>query len=766
MIKDLIARRVPHILGLYLAAGWGMLEFTDYVTNRYLLSPHLVDLALLLWALMTPTVCVLAYFHGRPGRDEWTRVEKITIPINVLVAAVILFVTFRGQELGATTRQVTVEDETGQTLERTVPKSEFRQRLALYYLVNESSDSTLDWLRRGIPIAVEQDLSQDLFIDARTAWPYFHERLKEEGYPDGIDLPLALRRDIADDLHLEYFASGSVNRADDGGLLVTVSLHDVERGRLIQEQSFQGDNIFDLVDEISVQLKRDLKIPEQRIEQARDLPYAELATRSIPAFRDYIGARLAIEGSEDWQTAADRLAEAVERDPTYVQASGLLFQAYLLLNETAKAHAALESAMQHAFKLPERAQFSMKTAYYLLVKQDVEKAKTVAGMHAELFPDDIAAHRMQLQLYSNAGDRERAIAAATRILELDPDELDILREISNLYREKGDFQRAIEYLQRYVEEAPTDPRGFIQLGDIGRRQGDLDAARRYYERALVLEPDNITALLNIADLEVRLGRHEQAEASFDDAMAAVSTPTQRQQLYGALSSYHQRRGEMTEALEFMHLQWRELDVAFPPAQALISKMTGLDTYVLAGFADSARMTIAVVEEQLAPPLDKLVALGRLALADELEDAEALEEALADVDELIETLGFEALRPTVILHRGRLQEIRGNCEEALRAYERSLELLPSNAEINGLSGRCQRKLGRYDAALGRFEKVLEIDPSNPKAHLEISRTLKAQDRLAEARQHLESALEVWAEADPSFELAREARAELEALETRL
>lgn len=88
MLKDLIARRVPQILGIYLAAGWAVLEFTNYMVNRFVLSPYLADLDLMAWGLMVPTIAMLAYFHGGPGRDEWTNVEKVGIPVNIVAALV------------------------------------------------------------------------------------------------------------------------------------------------------------------------------------------------------------------------------------------------------------------------------------------------------------------------------------------------------------------------------------------------------------------------------------------------------------------------------------------------------------------------------------------------------------------------------------------------------------------------------------------------------------------------------------------------------
>ena len=287
MLKDLVQRRVPQILGLYFAAGWAVLEVTDYIVNRYVLSPHLTDFALMTWALMLPTVIMLAYFHGRPGKDEWTMAEKIGIPVNVLLAGVVLVTTFSGRELGAATAEVTVEDETGQMIERVVPKGALRERLALYYFENLTGDTALDWLQYAIPIGVQHDLLQDIFVDARSSYPYFNERLAEEGYAGGVVLPLALRRDIAEELHLEHFVSGTVTGSE-AEPTVTVQLYDVRRGKLIQEREYSASDLFKLIDEISVQLKRDVGVPEQHIEDGKDLPFSEMATSSLPAYRNFV----------------------------------------------------------------------------------------------------------------------------------------------------------------------------------------------------------------------------------------------------------------------------------------------------------------------------------------------------------------------------------------------------------------------------------------------------------------------------------------------
>ena len=90
-IKTLLDRRILHILGSYLVAGTSLILFIEYLVDKYQFPSHYPTLALFALIAILPSVLILAYFHGAPGKDEWTIVEKIGIPINVLFIAGILF---------------------------------------------------------------------------------------------------------------------------------------------------------------------------------------------------------------------------------------------------------------------------------------------------------------------------------------------------------------------------------------------------------------------------------------------------------------------------------------------------------------------------------------------------------------------------------------------------------------------------------------------------------------------------------------------------
>ncbi len=92
--KNLINRRVPQIMGIYLAASWGIVQFVEWIVNRYLLSPNLTDLALVILLSLIPSSLIVAYYHGRPGRDRWKKTEKVGIPFNIAITIFLVLFFF------------------------------------------------------------------------------------------------------------------------------------------------------------------------------------------------------------------------------------------------------------------------------------------------------------------------------------------------------------------------------------------------------------------------------------------------------------------------------------------------------------------------------------------------------------------------------------------------------------------------------------------------------------------------------------------------
>ena len=61
-----------------------MVKFKEYFRNTDVLLIEIVTLV--------PSIIMVSYFHGRPGKDEWMKTELIGIPVNLLITFLCIFV--------------------------------------------------------------------------------------------------------------------------------------------------------------------------------------------------------------------------------------------------------------------------------------------------------------------------------------------------------------------------------------------------------------------------------------------------------------------------------------------------------------------------------------------------------------------------------------------------------------------------------------------------------------------------------------------------
>jgi tetratricopeptide (TPR) repeat protein len=768
--SELFRRRVPQFVGLYLAGSWAFVEFLDWAVEQFVLSPHVTSFAFLLLLLLLPSVAALAWRHGAPGRDGWGRIEAIGIPLNLILATALLYFGFSGKDLGAATTKVVVEDEAGNEIERQVPKEEFRKKLAVFYFDNETGDGELDWLSYGTTLALEMDLAQQLFVI--TASPFGSEgsggilqELEEAGFQNGVNVPLTLKREIAEKRHLDYFVAGSF-RSDTAGTMLQTELYETRRGRLLAEHTFSGDDVLSLVDELSDQLRRDLGVPGYRIEESADLPVSELLTSSETALADAAVALHSATGG-DIAGGVPRLESAVEADPTFALAQAQLGIFQLLSNQRPEAEAAMEAAMLHLYRLPERAQFGVRTIYYWLFRQDPDKAFQTAKYWVEVYPDDIEGHLALVQMYMNRGDTDRTIAELEVVLDLDPTQYDLIRQIGALHAASGDFEQALEHYSRYAELLPGDFRSYTAIASVHRSLGQHEQARAAYDRAQIVEPEEASVPLAVASHEMDLGDLERATRYRDRALAASKSPQDRYAVFSLDETLHYRQGKFREIEQDYARRRSEAEQYMDPTN-MGTQLAGSELLVYApeaGRERSALRELDALSAGLTPPFDGLLAPVYLRVYLALEDTDRARIEMDRIEAVVQALGFEALRNAVTLGSGRIAEIEGDCGAAIASYESALETDPdSRRAVLGLA-RCKLALGDPADAEERLNEVLRVAPAYPPALYELARVYEETGRIDEALERLRTLLEIWKDADPEYIPAQEARAKLAELEAR-
>jgi len=751
-IDEFFRPRVLGILGGYVALTVAAIATTKWITGKYLLSsqlPWLVGAAL--FALLPAVGIVAWHISGGRGR-RWGRAAGLGIPANVLAGAALLFVLFGSADLGSATTTVSVRNEMGDLINRSIPKSAYRRRVALFPVDNQEGDTTLNWIQYAVPAAVSVDLAQDPFV--RVLSPRsFRDRLEEAGKRDGLNIPVALKRRIASQLFMEYFTAGAITR-ERGELVLTIELYEVERGSLVERRTYRGGDILGLVDEISVQLRQDLGIPSGAMASAPDLPATELFTGSREAFQAYVDGWAAVL-ERRYQDAVVRLNAAVAADASFALANLERSEALTEIGRSSEAAEALAEAIEHSYRLNERDQLAAKFAYYFLVRQDADKALAVVTMWTELYPEDPDGHLQRASLLSLRNDMVGVIDELKQVVALDSNQYDVLRSIGSVYATRGVFDTAQTYLEAYAERQPENPDAYMDLASLALIRGDFDGAADLYDRALVLDAGSAPALKGLGDVARVRGALDVAARQYTDALASARTASQRSDILSGLSDLYELQGKTAEALTYLNRSMEALAEASGRFLADQMRLQNMGVYARGGMAAAALDSIRVVGARLGEAFVSLTALGYLDVAVAIDSVPMLEEAIEATDTLIARFGLEAVRPLVLRARGRVLELDGRCPEALPLYEQVLTLAPTLYGFEVDIGRCLGSMGHLDDAERRLRAMVDKWPALPQAMYELAVVLAERGDTAAARAELDRALAIWQNADPEFRPAQEA-----------
>jgi tetratricopeptide (TPR) repeat protein len=766
-MRELLRRRVPQILGAYLAGSWVLLEFTDWAVRQYSLSPALTNFVAVTLLLLLPGTLVLAWRHGAPGVDRWTNVDGAVIGLNLVVTAGVLFVVFGDQELGAATTVRLLEDDAGNTVERVIPKAEFRRDVLIWDFDNESGDPELDWLESGLWTGLAQDLSQDLWVTpVDPSDPRVIEPLREDGFDGPHEVPLALKRQLSESRGVGYFLEGEILEPSGDTIVARTRLYETRNARVVAERTYRGTDPLEMVDRMSVDVRRDLGIPDWQIDESVDLPAAEMLTESAEAFRAFSGYREAQLSNRlsDARAAAD---SATALDPTFAMAYGASGSASLLLGDQAAAREGIAEAIRYAYRLPERTKLLLQMVDRLVFRTDPAAALQTANYWTELYPQDPMARQLYAQAYAMQGNTEGMIEQFQALLALDPTNVQAHQAIAGGFRSQERYDSALVYYDRLAELQPTDVQTRLDIAATHTGLLHFDEAREELDRARAIAPDDPSALDQMAQLDMTEGRYDEAAERIAQATVLARTPAERATVAGTEETYYYRRGQYAGLREAYERRVRAISEYEPPiravqiipqSEALVYAANWGRTVFAMQQVDSLR---ALVEEPWSLTLDVPALMVNL----DLGNLAAARENLAGLERLDEVFGNAPGRQARILWaEGRLAAIEdGSCARALPSYREATELAPLASLFRAWYANCLITLGDLDEAEGEVERLAGRLPGDPKVRMVVARLYEAQGRADDAIAEIEAALETWADADPDFQPAREARQMLQELQ---
>ena len=247
--------------------------------------------------------------------------------------------------------------------------------------------------------------------------------------------------------------------------------------------------------------------------------------------------------AECWADAGRLFAEAVEREPSCVNAWSGLASALEKQRLYAEARAAYERVLTFEERQPVLTLLGA-VQHHL---HDDPAALVTLRRSLELWGDDDEAH-YHLGLALRSSDLHASLHHLQESERLDPTVANTTREIgvTLLWMKRFDEARAV--LDRAVASAPADPWAHSWRGNALEYCEQFADAKAAYLRAADLLPDCGLFLASAARMDSRLGRDADAETLFRRAIASEMDSAIACREYGL---FLRRRGRLTSARRYL-----------------------------------------------------------------------------------------------------------------------------------------------------------------------------------------------------------------------
>lgn len=762
---EIVERRVLPAVGVYIGASWVVVEILDRLVERYFLSPYITDIVF--WGLysLVPAVILLAWTHGRPGKDRVTRAEKVGIPINLIATAGLLLTVFGGKDLSATADLVTMDNELGEQKAYYVPRESYRRRLAVFFWNNEPASAEDRWLSYGVTELLTQDLQQNPFMLVSSPWENgsfgFYNRMKQSGFDDGLDVPLSLKREIAESAGRDYFVDGNVGVVD-GEYRLSARLWDTESMEKIDEVVASGWDLLAVVDEISTGIRDLLDTPPGK----SDLPLAETYGESEEAMRQYIEGLNAILFENDFEKSNQHYDQALNIDPDFVLAWFMKGLNLWEQGDSAGAQEALASAQRLSYRLPERDQVTVKSLTYRLAGEQ-EKLEKFLRLQVRLQGDALSYRRLAYFLmYSGA--LEEAKEQFGNLMAVDSSDIRSNLQLANLERATGNMEAALEYARLYQEARPEDPHSHLLTGDLFLEAGDMDAARERYEEALLLQDPPMTPTLKLALLAIRQGEWAHARELLDEARELSASAQHAISIMQVESLLELRLGRINRTIDLTGQQVEYHRQIMSPVEQVFSYNIPVIQYnILLDRLDIAQGILAEAKQAVQPPLDQFLSFSEAILNAHLGEFEKAEEALQRGAQAIDHFKADYMAFQVPMAKAEIAAEQGDYSRAAQLLEETLE--KADRSVLGMGLEHQKSIfygaraqylvraGELEVAQRVLDAAFKRDGAEPLLWVARAMLQNANGTPHMAMASINYALAIWADADPEYTEYKEALA---------
>jgi len=621
LIHEIHRRSLWQVLGIYLAAGWVVLQVVHQLVESAGLPDWVSPFAIVLLLIGLPIVLATAFVQERgiaggvseeqvadepPERPAATPAGRSRHNLftwrNAVLGGVLAFTLLTA----LTTAFMFMRNRGIGPVGSLIASGVLDARSPLILATFESGDPDL---ARAATEAFRVDLSQSPVV--RLAEPSFLaaalDRM-ERSRDTRIDL--AVGREIAEREGIPAVFTGEINGAG-GAYVVSGQLVRAGDGAVLashRETATDSTAVIDAINRVSRVLRE--RIGESYTSLRASPPLENVTTPSLEALRKYTEAVAEDERSMDSPRAIALIEEAVAIDPQFAMAWRKL-GVFLANREEQRSRAleAFQQAYEHRDRLTDRERYLAIAAYNDWVMGRTDLAIQAYDNMLALDPSDHWALNNLSVKYWQLGQFEKSAELAHRLVAADSTSRSYAVGAVAAY-DGGEVDLAAEWMGVVVENFEPNPTSRTWAAFLALDQaGDYEAYDGAIEDLASDAGGNLYALANaqqdLARADAARGRLREAHAHLERAESA-----------------HRDRGRPPEALASAIISaWFDLDVGLNSGAAVERVEAGLRRYPLvemdllerpylelaflyaaAGRPDDARRFMAELKAETPPEL--------------------------------------------------------------------------------------------------------------------------------------------------------------------
>jgi len=287
--------------------------------------------------------------------------------------------------------------------------------VVLANFVNKTGDPVFDeTLRQGLAAHLQQSPFLSLVSDQR-----IQQELRLMDIPPDTKLSPTVVGDLCQRLGSKAYLSGTISSIG-SQYVIGVSAVNCRTGDSVAQEQVTAsgkETVLSALDKASIKLREQLGESLKTI-QKLDTPIEQATTPSLEALQAYSLGRRNMLGKADYTAAIPLFERSIQLDPNFAMAYATLGTTYHNLGEKTLAAENTRKSYELRSRVSEWEKFYIESHYYHFVAGDLEKARQVYELWAQIYPREQVTPTNLGVVFQTLGQHDKSVAQWTEAMRL------------------------------------------------------------------------------------------------------------------------------------------------------------------------------------------------------------------------------------------------------------------------------------------------------------------------------------------------------------